>query len=51
MPPPGSGGFSYGNGCGGNRFNPRNAKDFFGEFFGSSPSGFSSSGLGRSMRF
>ena len=33
MPPPGSGGFSYGNGCGGNRFNPRNVEDIFAEFW------------------
>ena len=51
VPPLDNGGFSYGNGCGGNRFNPRNAKDIFAEFFGSSISGFSSSGPRRSMRF
>ncbi|XP_048227636.1 dnaJ homolog subfamily B member 1 isoform X2 [Ricinus communis] len=53
MPPPGSGGFSPGNGSGGGSsgFNPRNAEDIFAEFFGSSPFGFGSSGPGRSMRF
>lgn len=53
MPPPGNGGFPFGNGSGGgsNGFNPRNAEDIFAEFFGSSPFGFGSSGPGRSMRF
>ncbi|XP_068345306.1 uncharacterized protein [Pyrus communis] len=49
IPPPGSGGFSYGGGSKG--FNPRNAEDIFAEFFGSSPFGFGSSGPGKSMRF
>ncbi|KAM1139699.1 hypothetical protein ACFX15_039225 [Malus domestica] len=49
MPPPGSGGFSYGGGS--NGFNPRNAEDIFAEFFGSSPFGFGSSGPGKSKRF
>ncbi|XP_068345308.1 uncharacterized protein [Pyrus communis] len=48
IPPPGSGGFSYGGGSKG--FNPRNAEDIFAEFFGSSPFGFGSSGPGKSMR-
>ncbi|XP_048442291.1 dnaJ homolog subfamily B member 4-like isoform X4 [Pyrus x bretschneideri] len=48
MPPPGSGGFSYGGGS--NGFNPRNAEDIFAEFFGSSPFGFGSSGPGKSKR-
>lgn len=60
MPPPGSGGFPFGNNGGGgggsggggsNGFNPRNAEDIFAEFFGSSPFGFGSSGPGRSTRF
>lgn len=53
MPPPGSGGFSFGGGSGGGSkgFNPRNAEDIFAEFFGSSPFGFGSSGPGRSSRF
>lgn len=51
MPPPGSGGFPFGNGSSGSGFNPRNAEDIFAEFFGSSPFGFGSSGPGRSMRF
>ncbi|XP_057959377.1 uncharacterized protein LOC131151908 [Malania oleifera] len=53
MPPPGSGGFPFGNGSGSasSGFNPRNAEDIFAEFFGSSPFGFGSSGIGRSMRF
>ncbi|KAF2286910.1 hypothetical protein GH714_035247 [Hevea brasiliensis] len=53
MPPPGSGGFPFGNGSGtgSSGFNPRNAEDIFAEFFGSSPFGFGSSGPGRSMRF
>ncbi|XP_015867336.2 uncharacterized protein LOC107404851 [Ziziphus jujuba] len=53
MPPPGSNGFPFGHGSGGNSsgFNPRNAEDIFAEFFGSSPFGFGSSGIGRSSRF
>ena len=59
MPPPGNGGFPFGNGngngngsgSGSSGFNPRNAEDIFAEFFGSSPFGFGSSGPGRSMRF
>ncbi|KAL4331815.1 hypothetical protein GQ457_07G041370 [Hibiscus cannabinus] len=48
MPPPCSGGPSFGKGCvGRNGFNPRNAEDIFAEFFGSSPFGFGSSGPGR----
>ncbi|XP_031376102.1 dnaJ homolog subfamily B member 1 [Punica granatum] len=43
LPPPGSSGGSSG-------FNPRNAKDIFAEFFGSSPFGFGSTGPGQSMR-
>ncbi|CAL5429125.1 unnamed protein product [Camellia sinensis] len=47
MPPPGSSGSSgFPNG-----FNPRNAEDIFAEFFGSSPFGFGSAGVGRSTRF
>lgn len=47
MPPPGSSdtnGFPDG-------FFPRNAEDIFAEFFGSSPFGFGSAGVGRSMRY
>lgn len=51
MPPSGSSGFPFGNGSGGNGFNPRNAEDIFAEFFGSSPFGFGSAGPGRSTRF
>ncbi|GMI92838.1 hypothetical protein like AT5G25530 [Hibiscus trionum] len=52
MPPPGSGGPTFGKGSGGrNGFNPRNAEDIFAEFFGSSPFGFGSSGPGRSRKF
>ncbi|XP_057467209.1 uncharacterized protein LOC130756667 [Actinidia eriantha] len=42
IPPPG---------CSPNGFNPRNAEDIFAEFFGSSPFGFGSAGVGRSTRF
>ncbi|KAL8499277.1 hypothetical protein ACS0TY_022309 [Phlomoides rotata] len=34
-----------------NEFNPRNAEDIFAEFFGSSPFGFGSGGVGRSTRY
>ncbi|KAG9459343.1 hypothetical protein H6P81_003851 [Aristolochia fimbriata] len=50
VPPSGSGSFSSSN-ENDFRFNPRNAEDIFAEFFGSSPFGFGSSGIGRSTRF
>lgn len=40
-----------GSGGSQNGFNPRNAEDIFAEFFGSSPFGFGSGGIGRSTRY
>lgn len=51
IPPPGSGGFPFGNGSEDSfGFFPRNAEDIFAEFFGSNPFGFRSA-HGRSTRF